>query len=204
MQSGLQDLSDRKSLVALTPLELARASLGARHFSIWLIPSRSDHDLFAKIIEDLAYQYSASVFQPHVTIYTGIYTRRDGLEEITTESVQVVQPISLIVQGIGFSDDFFKTLFVKFQDSPALMALSQRIRSRLQHQEEYDLRPHLNLLYKNMAEKQKRAIIERLSLVKTQVHFDGIAVVSPGDLYQGWTDVERWKVRFRLSLVSSV
>ena len=187
----------------MTPSKPERTIPGARNFALWLVPSRHDYDLFAKIIEDLANQHDAPAFEPHVTIYAGVYTQEDNLEELVAESVQTVQPVSLVVQGIGFSEEFFKTLFIEFRDNPILTTLSRRIRGGLEYQKPYDLKPHLSLMYKDIPERHKRVIVDQLGFVKSQVHFDEIVVASPGDFSEGWLDVERWKVCFRRKLVGS-
>lgn len=204
MKIRFGDSNEKKSVLDLTPLELELSIPGARHFSLWLVPSQHDHNLLANIINNLANQYNAPVFEPHVTIYTGVYTQKDKLAKIIAGSAEMVHSISLIVKEIGFSDNFFKTLFIEFEDNPVLTILSQKIRSELQYQEQHDLRPHLSLLYKTMCEREKQAIINRLNFTKPQVHLDEITAVIPGNLSQGWVDVEGWKLYFRQKLISFV
>lgn len=93
MKTGFENPSDQELVADLTPLELERAIPGARHFSLWLVPSQNDYNLLAEIIRNLANQHNAPVFEPHVTIYTGAYTQKDNLKKLVVETVENVQPI---------------------------------------------------------------------------------------------------------------
>ncbi len=192
--------SEKRSALDLTPLELERVVPGARHFSLWLIPGEQDCGCLAKITQDLTSRYDAAFFEPHVTVYTGVYTQNDRLEGIVERLAKVVQPISLFVEGIEYSDSFFKTLFIRFGNDPILAVISQMLTDELRYQEHCLLQPHLSLLYKRIPDREKQEIVNELDFTKRYVRFDEVAVMRPGNLSKGWSEVGGWSVFFRRTL----
>jgi hypothetical protein len=62
------------------------------------------------------------------------------------------------------------------------------------NQSEYQLNPHLSLIYKTMSTAAKREIVNSLSRPFDEVPFDSVkAVISPARI-ESRADVEAWKV----------
>ena len=95
--------------------------------SFWLTPEEEDRDFFQGLINQLANQYNAPVFEPHVTIYSGeIYSGEFGADKSPTQLIeqatQGIPRFSLTVDQVLYSGQFKKTVFVQFQ--PSAMAES--------------------------------------------------------------------------------
>jgi hypothetical protein len=84
-------------------------------------------------------------------------------------------------------------VFVQLEPSPEF----SRLKSRLQAAaggEEYELNPHLSLIYKGLSEDEKTEIATSIHLPFTEILFDRAkAVISPLPI-RSREDVEAWRV----------
>ena len=159
----------------------------------WLIPAEPAHHFFQDLINDLARRYDAPVFGPHVTIYVGADST-DALETVLSKAAQTCKPIVLQALEMSHSDEFIKTLFVEFGLNSKLRQLNQVIRSAAQDSSDYDLKPHLSLLYKRMSVQTRRQLARSIEMPFSQVVFDSLKAVRCISLTLSRADVEVWRV----------
>ena len=159
----------------------------------WLIPSQPAHSFFQRIINDLARRYDAPVFEPHVTIHVGA-DRGDAAEKALADAGRECKLIGLTPLGIDQSDEFIKTLFVQFAMSVELSKINGIIRHAANDSSQYELKPHLSLLYKNLAAVTRRELAASINVPFSEVIFDAIKVVRCVSPTQSRVDVEAWRV----------
>ena len=159
----------------------------------WLIPAEPAHRFFQDLINDLARRYDAPVFEPHVTIYVEANST-DALETVLSKAAQDCTPIVLQAIEVSHSDEFIKTLFVEFGLNTKLLQLNQVIRSAAQDSSDYDLKPHLSLLYKRMSAQTRRQLARSIEVPFSQVVFDSLKAVRCVSPTQSRADVEVWRV----------
>src|SRR5687768_8102119 len=113
--------------------------------SYWLIPAEADKERLQQVICELAARFNGPVFEPHVTIYSGSV-------EKPNEAARILQTISndfptvLPTYGVAHSEQFTKTLFIELSADPLLERLSEELKG-IASRDDYELRPHLSLLY---------------------------------------------------------
>jgi len=78
----------------------------------WLTPAEPAHTFFENMICDLARQYDAPVFEPHVTIHVGS-NHAEAAEKATSQAAFVCEPVELKLLDVRHSGEFTKTLFVQ-------------------------------------------------------------------------------------------
>ena len=161
--------------------------------SFWLIPSEEDRAFFQRIIDNLAQEYDAPSFTPHVTIYSGEYTADDNPAEIIEQSIKEVKNFSLKVEKLGYTEEFTKTLFVQFLPCVTLSKISETIHSSSSKPSNYLLNPHLSLIYRRLNETIKENLTSSLILNKSEVFFDEVKAISTPALIQAKEDVEGWQ-----------
>jgi 2'-5' RNA ligase len=165
----------------------------------WLCPAEPERDQFARVIGDLATRFDSPTFEPHVTIQTTNAAREDParvLEKIGKGR----PPFRLRVRGLDYSDEYTKTLFVQLAPDTKLAQLSDDLRRASVSPGDYQLNPHMSLLYKKMDEETKRHLAASIVLPFTDVSFSSVkAVVSPAEI-QAREDVEAWRVVAECSL----
>jgi Cyclic phosphodiesterase-like protein len=165
----------------------------------WLIPGEPAHSFFQRIIDDLARRYDAPVFEPHVTVYVGADCV-DSAQQALAESARQSTPINIAPLGVQQSDKFIKTLFVQFALSAELRRASQIICDAAQDSSEYELKPHLSLLYKKMEAAARRNLAASIVVPFSEIAFDRIKAVRCVSPTQSRADVEAWRVMAATSL----
>jgi Cyclic phosphodiesterase-like protein len=159
----------------------------------WLIPLEPAHSFFQRTINDLARRYDAPVFEPHVTIHVGV-DRADAAEKTLRCAARECTLIGLTQFGIDQSDQFIKTLFVQFAMSAELRKISDIIREAANDSSPYELKPHLSLLYKNLAAATRRKLAASISVPFSEVTFNAIKAVRCVSPTRTLADVDAWQV----------
>jgi hypothetical protein len=165
----------------------------------WLIPSEPAHSFFQRIINDLARRCDAPVFEPHVTVHVG-EDRADAVENALRDAAREYKLIGLAPLGIDQSDEFIKTLFVRFAMSVELRKINGVIREAANDSSQYELNPHLSLLYKNLATSTRRELAVSINVPLFEVTFDAIRAVRCVSPTKSGADVEAWHVVAAASL----
>ena len=169
-------------------------------YSIFLTPAPEDFAYTDYLIRELSARYDAEPFEPHVTVYAGTFRTIEPLESAVRHAIKGVQPFSLPVQGIGFSEEYFKTLFVDFAMSDILRKIYEKIRSGVHEDSGYVLKPHLSLLYHDIPLHDKEALAKTVTLDRSEVHFEQIKIMTPANRIAGWKDAKQWKTLYRSCL----
>ena len=165
----------------------------------WLIPSEPAHSFFQRMINDLARRCDAPVFEPHVTIHVGA-DRADAAKNALGVAARECKLIALKALGIDQSDEFIKTLFVQFAMAPELSNISGIVREAAADSSQYELKPHLSLLYKNLAAATRRELAASIDVPLSEVTFDAIKAVRCISPTKSGADVEAWHVVAAASL----
>jgi len=173
----------------------------ARHIIIayWLIPSEPVQSFFQGIINDLARRYDAPVFEPHVTVHVGA-NRAEAGQQALAGATRECTPIMLKPLEIDHSDEFIKTLFVQFVLSKELQQINDIIRRAARDSSHYDLKPHLSLIYRNMAPATRRKVAASIKVPFSEVTFGAIKAVRCVSPTRTSADVKAWRVVAAASL----
>jgi 2'-5' RNA ligase len=159
----------------------------------WLIPTEPARSYFQNIVNDLAEQYSAPEFEPHVTVHVGVDCT-ETVDEVLSKAGRSSKKIALQVLNVSSSSEFIKTLFVHFTRSTQLQQLNQNIRTAAQDSPEYQLSPHLSLLYKRMSIQDRRLLTHSIEVPFSEVTFDSLKAVRCVSPTRSRADVEGWRV----------
>ena len=159
----------------------------------WLMPADPARTFFQGLIEELARQFDAPVFEPHVTVHVG-EDQADAAEKALSRGSRECQRINLELLGIDQSDEFIKTLFVQFAPDKKLQRLNAIIRAAAQDPVRYQLDPHLSLLYKNIPAAARRAPADSIKVPFSEVTFDALKAVRCVSPTQSRADVQAWQV----------
>lgn len=142
--------------------------------AFWLLPEETSHKYLSAVIEKLSAYYKAPIFSPHLTLYAGEVEPKE-LETIL-KSMQN-EPLELETDGLSFSPLLQKTLFIEFKYSSRLAQLETKLRSHLSDISNYDLSPHLSLIYKNISEVEKRKLSESIELPFSTITFNQLVAI---------------------------
>jgi 2'-5' RNA ligase len=159
----------------------------------WLIPGEPVRSYFQSLINHLARRYNAPQFEPHVTIYVGANCT-NKVDEVLSKAARGCERIVLRVLEVGGSSEFIKTLFVQFAATPQLQQLNQSIRIAAQDSSDYQLNPHLSLLYKKMSNQDRCLLARSIESPFSEVIFDSLKTVRCISPTRSRADVEAWRV----------
>ena len=163
------------------------------HVSYWLTPAEPDRIHWDKIIRSLAAEFDAPIFEPHVTLYSAALNPDDHLGEIVRAAAAETPEVILEVAGISHSTQFTKTLFVEFAGNSALTNLSAELKLLSLRPGNYELKPHLSLIYAPLPPEVLKNLEHELSL-PTHIRFDTVKAVVSGGLTRTRADVEAWQI----------
>jgi len=159
----------------------------------WLIPSEPARSFFQQIINDFARRYDAPSFEPHVTVYVGA-DRTDAAVKALGKAAVECTLVRQTTLGIDQSDEFIKTLFVRFAMSAALQKINDVIRKATNDSWQYELKPHLSLLYKNLATATRTELAASITVPFSEVSFDSFQAIRCVSPTRTNADVDAWQL----------
>ncbi|MGE5270905.1 MAG: hypothetical protein ACM3JG_14660 [Thiohalocapsa sp.] len=170
----------------------------ARVFSYWLLPAAPAAAALQAEITRLAERCDAVVFEPHVTLYSG---PSDDAEVAATLSALrgSFRPLRLMPFAIAQSPRLTKTLYIRLELTPQLLALAAEIKARARQPSESRLDdPHVSLVYQRLAEEERGRLAAETAL-PAPFEADGIAVIETEipidnlDQIRSWRFVDRFR-----------
>lgn len=168
--------------------------------SVNLIPSDRDIEVISPVIEDLAEKYSSVSFLPHITIWGNIVAPLSVVEKAARPVIEGIKPFIVEVEGLGYSERWSKTLFAQIKPNEMLDEIHRRLGERLRVYSDFNLNPHLSLIYKRgMTEEEKLRETTRI-LIPDHINLDRIAITVPGDPIAKWENLSAWRTPIQISL----
>ena len=159
----------------------------------WLCPAEPARSQLAAVITDLAARFDAPIFEPHVTVFVA-NAGHDDPAEVMEELLTDCGTFQLAVSAIDYCEKFTKTLFVQFLPDSRLTGLTEDFRRASRSPGDYQLNPHLSLIYKEMDADAKRQLAASITLPLGQVTFDTVrAIISPAEIKSRY-EVDAWRV----------
>ena len=130
----------------------------------WLVPAAGPaRDTLTATIGTLAARHGAPPFEPHVTIAGLFHSGEEAAVRALTSLTGGVRAYEVTFAAAGYEQAYFRALYLRAEPSPQLTALHEAARAAWA----LDVRPytpHLSLLYADVAEERKHAIIGTLGI----------------------------------------
>lgn len=158
--------------------------------AFWLTPARTRRDLFAELIRILAKELKVPRFEPHLTICSGPDTKelRDAVRKVTGT------PVRLNVTEVAATNDYTKSLFIRFAGNPALEEINRKLRGVAELPGGNIRDPHVSLLYSTIPLAAKKDLAATIRLPFREVVFDSIKAVRCNAETKTPADVYSWRV----------
>ncbi len=156
--------------------------MATSHFSFWLVPSVADRRYWQQVIQDLATEFEAPVFIPHVTLQAGDNIDSGNIEQLLITIAKETRALCLQIDAVSYDTQFTKTLFLQLVESPETNQLSHALAREGLGTGDYQFSPHISLLYKNnLSDAVKRGAEQKIQIPGWTVFFDELwAVECPG------------------------
>jgi 2'-5' RNA ligase len=160
-----------------------------QRFAVWLMPRKQEARFFLALIEEFAEEYQAPMFMPHVTIYFGETYSLEQVQQTIQKLVNHygLDSMTLEINGSGTLPKRFSTVFVTFKENAFLTDWFEQI-GKLSKNNDYQLKLHMSLLYKDMPEEETKKLADKLTLEKSKITFDQVLLIRIDDP----NDVNKW------------
>lgn len=147
-------------------------------YTIWLLPQEPERSKLQEQVSRLSAQEEVPTFGPHVTLYAGSLETKERTLELLQGAAKILGPLTLQAQGIESSSELTKSVYIQFEASERLSQVCEWLRENSAEASDYQLNPHLSLLYVNTALDKKRSIAESEELLQREFHFDALQAFS--------------------------
>src|ERR1041385_8229136 len=142
--------------------------------SYWLVPVEADDEELRYLMCDIdGWIPDAPFFDPHVTLYSGPLSSRDNVPAILESATRGVAELTLRSSGISHSEEFTKTLFIEFEKNDVVFQISDALKKLSARPSDYELKPHLSLVYANLSAEIRKYFAEKTEL-PSFIRFNGV------------------------------
>ena len=117
--------------------------------------------LAGKILE-LSREYAGPVFEPHVTLASGIVGPAREIATKMADLARRITPFTVRLTEVDFLDEYFRCLFVRVAMTHPIMKANKAARAVFGLEKQPAFMPHLSLLYGNMPSSVKEKIATSL------------------------------------------
>ena len=115
-------------------------------YSIWFIPGHIEFLLLEKQIIELYQYFDGIKIIPHVTLISNLDYKHKFLSKKVGKIAKKLSPFKIYFNGIGYSDEYFESLFFKVKTNIPL--INARKLALLNFPNiSYNYNPHLSLAY---------------------------------------------------------
>jgi 2'-5' RNA ligase len=131
-------------------------------YAVWLTPRGKVRDELARKIRELSREYATPVFEPHVTLVSGILGSPD---QVMAKSAKLAAQVSALVvrlTKLDWLNEYFRCVFVRVAKSRPLVEANRRAKMVFGLERRRAFMPHLSLLYGNLAPRVKKRIVAAL------------------------------------------
>jgi 2'-5' RNA ligase len=150
-------------------------------YHLWLMPSGRLYELLAETITTLSRTHRAPRFDPHVTLLGHLPGSEEEIITNTSHLAEQLKPFEVRLITPGFTEDYFRCLFLKIDQSRRLNEAHGLARAQFNREADPPYQPHLSLLYGRYPQSLKEQIagdlrpelsgrftVDRLDLIRAE------------------------------------
>ena len=158
-------------------------------YSLWLLPAEATQLELAALIARLGVRFGSQPFTPHLTIQGDLSLSLDSVSRAAQSVAAKWPPQRWRVAAVAGSEHFFRSLYLRFDETPAYVGGKKELQSASGSADGLSLFPHLSLAYGATDEVQKRVVIGELSaMIGSEITFDRVVVARSSK----WVPIAEW------------
>jgi 2'-5' RNA ligase len=131
-------------------------------YSLWIMPEDDVYSRLSSTIRQLSKPYGTPEFEPHVTVIGTLTGDQHTLIEKIDQLAATMQPFDTKLRDIDYLNEYFRCLFIRIEQSAAVMGANTKARTILDQSRSADYMPHLSLMYGDIDAVVKKAIIQTI------------------------------------------
>lgn len=132
-------------------------------YAIWIIPPDPLYSYLQKIIIELTEEYGSPVFEPHLTLLSGITEDLPTIVEKMTSIASTGSPLELSLGPVSFSTTYFQSVLVRVNSTAPLLQLHLDILKTFGFETGVFM-PHMSLMYGDLPMPLREKIAQSISL----------------------------------------
>ena len=136
--------------------------LGAKGYSIWVMPTGQAYEKLSYFITKLSKQYGTPVFEPHMTVLGNIINTKQQIEEKTAQLASNLSPYAVTIKDFETSDEYYRNLVARVHRTQTIMHVNEKARQIFDLQQIPPYDPHLSIIYGVLPEETKQRIIKHI------------------------------------------
>ncbi len=161
--------------------------------AFWLVPRFQEREILQSLIAELARRFSAPVFLPHVTVYS--CRRTPGQRELAVMAALAgsCRPVAARPAGLACTGRLTQALFARLKDTPEISGLSRALHAGVPLPSDYELVPHLSLLYQKLPASAGEPLVREVALCLPEIRFDTLWAVAIPEQLRNLGDLHGWR-----------
>jgi putative hydrolase of the HAD superfamily len=161
--------------------------------AFWLVPHRRERAALQSLINELARHFSAPVFVPHVTVYSCRRTPAQRELAVMAALAGTSRPVVTRPTELACSGRLTQTLFARLADNPAVDGLYRALHAEVPLPSDYQLNPHLSLLYQRLAAATRDTLVRETALCLSEIRLDSLWAVAIPEQLMTLEDLRDWQ-----------
>ena len=133
-------------------------------YYLWLTPEETMAETFRVVIRRLSREYKSRLFQPHVTLASGIRGQEKDLISKTYNLASKISGFTVQPKEFAYRDEFYRAFFIAIKPEKQLLEANLVARQIFDLSEHNDYMPHLSLFYGNLPVREKDKIKQQLDV----------------------------------------
>jgi 2'-5' RNA ligase len=161
----------------------------SKKYALWLRPSGDVAFSLQQHIRKLSSRYGSPVFEPHVTLLSGLTGSEEELIQMTKLLASSLHPFDVVLTRAGYRDTYFQSLFVHVQPGEELLRARDTAERLFDHEPDESFMPHLSLLYGDFRREEKERMLNSMGRefhMRFNVH--SVLLIQTQGLPDGWTN----------------
>ncbi len=162
----------------------------AQKHALWLRPFGDAAFELKQRIKSLSEKYDTPLFEPHITLLSGLRRGKTELIQLTNTLAGSLQPFTVELTTKGYHDDFYQSYFVRVKKTDAFINAQETAEKLFGCTTDVDYFPHLSLMYGHVDDKEKRKLVDTSGPLKNDsfpVH-SMLLIRTEGDV-QDWKKI---------------
>ena len=131
-------------------------------YTIWLMPDENAYQKLNRLILNLSNEHQTPVFDPHVTLLSGISNTKREAIALARQFAQRLSPLKVSLTRIEYLEFYYRCLFFRTDESQPLFEARETAEELFRHSNIRPFIPHISFLYGALPIFKKQAIINAL------------------------------------------
>lgn len=131
-------------------------------YALWIRPFGDVAFSLRQRIKKLALEYNTPLFEPHITLISGLRGSESELIQWTNILADTFPPFEILLTKAGFDTEYYRCLYVYADKSKELQHARETAERLFEVSPDDHFKPHLSLMYGTLDRNEKERILNRM------------------------------------------